>query len=100
MNSRDFQHLYLQAMTPSERDTQLQQLAERYVQETERYDQSICTGPIGRDGVIPATPREQALSNRNARELFRRLCGEISPAALPTELGRAISRVDPRCLQA
>lgn len=100
MNSRDFRHLYLQIPTPSEREIQLRQLGERYVRETELYDQSVCTGPIGRDGVIPANPRERALSDRNARELFRRLCGEISPPVLPAELRRAISSVDPRSLQA
>lgn len=99
MNSRDFHHLYLQMPAPSDREIQMSQLAERYVREAEQYDQTVCTGPIGRDGIMPATPRELSLINKNARELFRRLCGEIFPAAVPAELQRAISKIERQGLQ-
>lgn len=38
----------------------------------ELYDRRVCTGPLGKDGALPATFREKRLINANAqRERFR-----------------------------
>ena len=38
-----------------------------YYMACEAYDRTVCTGPIGRDGIQPATAREFGLINQNAR---------------------------------
>lgn len=45
-------------------------VANTYVRDTEAFDRTVCTGPIIRGSVMPASPRERALINRNARSLF------------------------------
>ncbi|PZP30425.1 MAG: hypothetical protein DI603_14980 [Roseateles depolymerans] len=46
-------------------------LAREYQQRTEAYDRTVCTGPVGVDGVMPATPRELALIGRHAQDVLR-----------------------------
>jgi hypothetical protein len=60
----ELQSLYLCEPTPP--DERLVALARAYHDRTEAYDRTVCTGPIGRDGIMPATPREFGLINRNA----------------------------------
>jgi hypothetical protein len=48
-------------------------LAREYHRRTEEYDWLVCTGPIGRDGILPGNGRELGLINRNARELLKEL---------------------------
>lgn len=59
----------------------LWELAREYSIRTELYDRLICTGGEGRDGIMPATPRESSLINRFAQsmrhDLFRRLSPEV-----------------------
>ena len=39
-----------------------------YFRTCEAFDRTVCTGPIGRDGgVLPASPTERALIEKNAR---------------------------------
>lgn len=48
-------------------------LAAEYHRRTEEYDRTVCTGPMGRDGIMPATTKELFLINRNARDVWHEL---------------------------
>lgn len=54
-------------------DAFLDGLAAEYCRRTEAYDRTVCTGPIGRDGILPATPREMSLIGRNAFAIKKEL---------------------------
>jgi hypothetical protein len=71
----------------------LDELARTYHEETEAYDRSVCTGPEGRDGIMPANSREQALISANARRVFEVLAAECGD---PQALRRAIAQYRPR----
>ncbi|MDD0985347.1 MULTISPECIES: hypothetical protein [Pseudomonas] len=86
------QYLCTFRLTPAE--AALRQAAERYVSEAEAYDRTVCTGPIGKDGILPATPRERAQINRNANFLLTRIAGEHAHLFSRSELLREIGRVD------
>ena len=77
----------------TERDTRLYEIATRYHKECEAYDQTVCTGPMGRDGIMPANPREMALINRNANAV-RKIIEEdaFAQGIGREELSRAISK--------
>lgn len=51
----------------------LDDLAEEYYRRTEAYDLAVCTGPMGCDGILPATRDEFNLINRNAIAILREL---------------------------
>ena len=38
-----------------------------YYRRCEAYDRAVCTGPMGRDGILPATGHEAGMIGRNAR---------------------------------
>lgn len=61
-----FQREYLGVWTPSREEKRLRELAREYHERTEAYDRTICTGPIVRGGIMPATPEQHALINRHA----------------------------------
>ena len=92
----EFHALYQCSFQPSERDHQLRSIAERYVQESEAYDRTVCTGGIGRDGVLPATPREHALISRNAQQLMNTLCREQCGTFTRAEIRQAIAKCEQR----
>jgi hypothetical protein len=54
-------------------DPDLVALAEEYDRRTELYDRTVCTGPIGPDGIMPATHAELAAINRHAHQVRREL---------------------------
>lgn len=82
-----------QEWQPSERDNKLHELATRYHTECEAYDRMVCTGPAGRDGVMPASPIELAMINRNARAVRKSLEEEAQQEGISREeLSRAISK--------
>ncbi len=54
-------------------DRELVALAEEYDRRTELYDRTVCTGPIGPDGIMPATHAELAAINRHAHQVRREL---------------------------
>lgn len=54
-------------------DRELMALAEEYDRRTELYDRRVCTGPIGQDGIMPATPAERAAITRHAHQVRREL---------------------------
>ena len=68
--------------------------AERYVAESEAYDRTVCTGPIIRGEIMPATPRERALISRAADQLFKRLVAENAGLFSSDELQQEIHRIE------
>lgn len=54
-------------------DAALVDLAAEYFLRTEQYDRTVCSGPIGRDGIMPANAHEHGAINRNARQVRREL---------------------------
>ena len=89
-----FADQYLCTFRQSPAEAELRRAAERYVSETETYDRTVCTGPIGKDGILPATPREFALVSRNAHSLLTRIAGEHAHLFSRSELLCEIGRVD------
>ncbi len=78
---------------PTERDQRLHELATRYHVECETYDRTVCTGPIREDSIMPATPHEMALINRNAHAVRKRIEEEAQREGIGREeLARAISK--------
>lgn len=61
----------------------LEELVRQYHERCEAYDRTVCTGPTGRDGVMPATPHERALINLNAQRVRQEILerNNIGPAA-------------------
>ena len=57
-------------------DARLRLLAQQYHEDTERFDRSICTGPVFDGSIRPANHRERLIINRHAQELRRRLVQE------------------------
>ena len=77
----------------TERDMRLEDYATRYHTECENYDRTVCTGPMGLDGIMPATPREMALINRNAHAVRKQIeLDAWRDGFTREELARAISR--------
>lgn len=68
--------------------------AERYVAESEAYDRTVCTGPIIRGEIMPATPRECALISRYANQLFKRLVAENAGHFSSDELKQELHRIE------
>lgn len=54
-------------------DPDLVNLAAEYYRRTEAYDRTVCTGPIGPDGVMPATRAELAAINGYAHQVRHEL---------------------------
>ena len=73
-------------------------LAMEYHRRCEAYDRIVCTGPIGPEGcVLPATPREMGLINRNARLILRELTHRAAEiGGTHQELLETIRRYDER----
>ena len=64
---------YLNEWQPDPRAMRLQEMAEQYHTECEAYDRTVCTGPVTKDGIMPATHDECALINRNALTVLQRI---------------------------
>lgn len=62
-------------LTPEER--KLRELAQQYIERTEAYDRTVCTGPITRGEIMPASIQEGALINRNARKVHDELMQDV-----------------------
>ncbi len=69
MTPDEFKREYLQEWVPSERDAKIIELAARYHHDTEKYDRTVCTGPIMECVIMPSTPHECGLINRNAAKV-------------------------------
>lgn len=92
MASNAFADQYLCQFNESDGDQALRRIAECYVRQTETYDRTVCTGPIGRDGVLQATAQERSLSSRNAMRQMDQLCVEYSHLFTRSEIRKAIGR--------
>jgi len=56
-------------------EKELWDLAERYHEECELFDQTHCSARNDRGIAVPTTPEETRAISRNAREVLARLCG-------------------------
>lgn len=84
---------YLNEWQPSERDNRLHELATRYHTECETYDRTVCTGPVGEDGIMPANYREMALINENAHKVRKQIEADaVREGFTRDELMHAISK--------
>ena len=72
----------------------LRELAERYVSETEAYDRTVCTGPVIRGAIMPATHQQRAQISRHADDLFYHLVALGNGCFTSDDLSREISRVE------
>lgn len=69
----------------------LHDLAAQYHQRTEAYDRTVCTGPMGRDGILPADGYERGLINSHARRVANELGAKIATLGFtPKQWQRAI----------
>lgn len=57
--------------TPEERARHA--IAREYYLRAEAYDRTVCTGPMGRDGILPGSDWEGVLINRHAIALRKEL---------------------------
>ena len=76
----------------SDKDLLLIKLAAYYNASTEAYDRTVCTGPIVRGEIQPASPRELALINRNASLTIKMILAS-EPGVTRKELHQAIDRL-------
>lgn len=90
-----FANLYQGYFTPSESERRLSAAAEQYVDETEAYDRTVCTGPIVKGSIMPADSHERGLVNRNAMRAMDRLCAQ-HPEFTRQQILRELSRADIR----
>lgn len=90
-----FANLFQSDFTPSEAERRLLAAAEKYVVETEAYDRTVCTGPIKDGSIMPATPHEHRLVNRNALRAMDHLCSE-HPEFTRQQIRREVARADIR----
>lgn len=68
-----YRALFLGEFSIEGQDPDLVKLADEYHQRAEAYDRTVCTGPMGPDGIMPATDAELAAINRHADQLRREL---------------------------
>jgi hypothetical protein len=79
--------------TPTEEDNKLHELAQRYHDETEAYDRTVCTGPIVDGSIQPFGGRQTVLINQHARQVFLRIETEAASHGISkAEMWRAIGR--------
>lgn len=77
----------------------LEALVEDYHRTCEAYDRTVCTGPMGLDGILPANPREMGLIQRHAGSAHRNLVARAAAAGfVREELSQAMRRFDHRGL--
>lgn len=87
-----FEKNFTQDFQISEKDLKVYEAAKKYIRETEQYDRTVCTGPIIKNSIQPATFKELVLINKNARKLLERISQEYS--LNQDELFRAISKIE------
>ena len=90
-----FQREYLGVpWTPSPEEKRLRELAHEYHERTEAYDRTVCTGPIVRGGIMPATPEQHSRINIHARTVRDELGVEAARLGFtPKQWREAISNV-------
>ena len=93
---QQFAHLYQCEFHITPAAAHLREVAEQYVRDTEAYDRIVCTGPIIRGEIMPATQHERALISRNADQLFSRLLSQNAGRFTAQELSKEIGRIEAR----
>lgn len=73
LTAEQYRALFYGEFSIEAKERELMDLAEEYDRRTELYDRMVCTGPIGLDGIMPATHAERAAINRHARQVRREL---------------------------
>jgi hypothetical protein len=91
----EFSALFYGDFTPTEKDRQLYELAKQYHEETEAYDQTVCSGRTERGIAMPIDAYEYGLINRSALKMRKRLL-DNNPGIGREELNRAISHITSR----
>jgi hypothetical protein len=88
-----FDQEYLGTFELTEQDKYLHSLAEEYHTRCEDYDRTVCTGQVGRDGILPATNWEVRQINLNALAVLKEIQGRAyrERGISPVEVSRAIS---------
>ena len=76
----------------SERDLRIQRLAKEYLEQTEAYDQRICSLRDGQGIAMPLGCQERALIDNNARS-FRRHLLNTNPDIEARELDEELRRI-------
>jgi len=79
-----FKREYLRMPAPeSEGERWLRDKAMEFHLRTERYDRSVCTGPILPGGILPANSQEHVLSERNAHKVKTEIWFQVQEAGVP-----------------
>lgn len=73
LTPRQYRALFYGEFSIEAQDRDLVTLAEEYNRRTELYDRTVCTGPIGPDGIMPATHAELVAIGRHAHQVRREL---------------------------
>lgn len=76
----------------------LREVAEQYIRDIEAYDRTVCTSPIIRGEIMPATLRERCQINRFAIQMFDHLTLDNAGRFTAKELRREIARIEARGL--
>lgn len=84
---------FLPNFRPDLKYAKLRELAKRYHEECEGYDEVVCRGRVKCGAAMPISQRERVLVSKNARQVFRRLASEV-PHLDPSELWRSIRSYD------
>jgi hypothetical protein len=80
---------YIGTFDPDPHTNQAIALWRFYYGQCEAYDRTVCTGPVGRDGgILPASPREQALINAHAQRQHENTMRAAGAAGIPNETMR------------
>lgn len=96
MIASEFAANFLCNFIPNERDIDLRDIAAGYIQRTEEYDRSVCTGPIRLGEIQPATPYELGLVNRNAQRELDLLSSKHAGQYSRRDILKAIQHHQPR----
>lgn len=89
----EYRNQYEQEWRLTKQEIKAAELADRYHQETETYDRSVCTGPIRDGSVMPIGSHEFALVNRNAIKVRKQIMHEAEQYGISQQdMARAIAR--------
>lgn len=92
MQDRD---IFRAEFKPSAADIKARELAAKYHYECETFDRTVCTGPVVRGSIMPASQREFGLINRNARDVMHRIMQEAeSHGICRADMFRAIATTE------
>jgi len=95
VSASDFKKQYLQDWDVA-RESKLYVFAKEYHDRCEAYDRTVCTGPMGRDGILPSSHIEVGQINRNALKVLDDILKRAAQEGFTREeVQREISRYSP-----